>query len=94
MGALTPCAYAKVVSTTPGQRIAACVGAGWTPQGGVLMEASDVDVTAEEIEARTRAMVEEAMAVRGLEPFELHLASAEHTVESIGSAIAAAVLWT
>lgn len=93
VGALTPAAYAKVVSTVPGRRVAACVGVGWTPRGGVLMEASDVDLTAEEIEERTRAMVEEGMRVRGLEPFELHLVSAEHTVERIGSAVAAAVLW-
>jgi arginine decarboxylase len=92
-GALTPAAYAKVVSTTPGQTIAACIGVGWTPRGGVLMEASGVDETAEEIEARTRLMVEEGMRVRGLEPFELHFATAEHTVDRIGSAIAAAVLW-
>src|SRR5919205_4646801 len=42
-GALTPAAYAKVVGTTPGQHIAACVGVGWTKRGGVLMEASGVD---------------------------------------------------
>ena len=92
MGSLTPAAYAKAVSTVPGQTIAACIGVGWTPQGGVLMEASGVE-TAEEIEARTRLMVEEGMRVRGMEPFELYFATAEHTVEQIGSAIAAAVLW-
>jgi len=92
-GALTPAAYAKIVSTVPGQRIAACVGVGWTERGGVLMEHSATDTAAEEIEAATQLMVEEGMGVRGLEPFELHLVSAEHTVERIGSAVAAAVLW-
>ncbi|MFA5889501.1 MAG: arginine decarboxylase, pyruvoyl-dependent [Actinomycetota bacterium] len=92
MGALTPAAYAKAVSNVPGQTIAACIGVGWTPRGGVLMEASGIE-TAEEIEARTRLMVEEGMRVRGMEPFELYFATAEHTVERIGSAIAAAVLW-
>jgi arginine decarboxylase len=93
MGSLTPAAYAKVVSTEPGQVISACIGVGWTERGGVLMEASGVNETAEEIEARTRLMVEEGMRVRGLEPFELHFATSEHTVDRIGSAIAAAVLW-
>jgi len=93
MGALTPAAYAKIVSTTPGQRIAACVGVGWTARGGVLMEASGADETAEEITERTRLMVEEAMGVRGLEPYEFHHATSEHVVERVGSAIAAAVLW-
>lgn len=92
-GALTPAAYAKITSTVPGQRIAACVGVGWTPQGGVLMEASGTDETAEEITERIRAMVEEGMSVRSLEPYEFHVAVAEHVVESTGSAVAAAVLW-
>ena len=92
-GALTPAAYAKVTSTKPGQTIAACIGVGWTERGGVLMEASGHDETQEEIEKRTTLMVEEGMRVRNLEPFELYLVSAEHTVDRIGSAIAAAVLW-
>jgi arginine decarboxylase len=93
MGALTPAAYAKAVSTVPGQTIAACIGVGYTPNGGVLMEASGVDETAGQIEKRTRLMVEEGMRVRGFEEYELYFATAEHTVEQIGSAIAAAVLW-
>lgn len=91
-GTLTPTVYAKMVSTTPGETIAACVGVGVTPRGGVLMEATGVESGAR-IEARVRAMVEEGMRARGLEPYELHFATAEHTVEQIGSAIAAAVLW-
>ena len=93
MGSLTPAAYAVETSSVPGQVISACIGVGWTPRGGVLMEAHGVNETAEQIEARTKLMVEEGMRVRGLEPFELHFATAEHTVEHIGSAIAAAVLW-
>ena len=93
MGSLTPAAYAKATSTKPGQTISACIGVGWTEHGGVLMEATGYDETAEQIEERTRLMVEEGMRVRGLEPFELHFATAEHTVDRIGSAIAAAVLW-
>jgi arginine decarboxylase len=92
-GTLTPAAYAAETSSVPGQRITACIGVGWTPRGGVLMEAHGTDESSEEIEARTRAMVEEGMRVRGLEPFEMHFATAEHVVERIGSAIAAAILW-
>jgi arginine decarboxylase len=92
-GALTPAAYAVQTSSVPGQVVAACIGVGWTERGGVLMEAHGIDETAEQIEARTRLMVEEGMRNRGLEPFELYFATAEHTVEKIGSAIAAAVLW-
>jgi len=91
-GSLTPAAYAKAVSSCPGQRIAACVGAGITPDGGVLMEASGT-CSAAELEEQVRRMVEEAMHARGFVEYDLHLASAEHVVERVGSAIAAAVLW-
>lgn len=91
-GSLTPAAYAKAASSCPGQRIAACVGAGITPHGGVLMEASGA-CSAAELEERVRRMVEEAMHARGLFEYDLHLASAEHVVERVGSAVAAAVLW-
>jgi arginine decarboxylase len=91
-GTLTPTVYAKVVSETPGETISACVGVGVTPSGGVLMEAHG-PWTAEEVEARVARMVEEGMRRRGLEPYELHFATAEHVVERIGSAVAAAVLW-
>lgn len=92
-GMLVPAAYAEQVSTVAGQTISACIGVGWTERGGVIMEAHGADETAEEIEERCKLMVEEGMRVRGLEPYELHFATAEHTVERIGSAVAAAVLW-
>ena len=92
-GALVPTAYAEQVSSTPGQVISACIGVGWTHQGGVIMEAHGVDETAGEIEKRCRLMVEEGMRVRGFVDYEVRFATAEHTVERIGAAIAAAVLW-
>lgn len=91
-GTLTPTVYAKMVSETPGEVISSCIGVGVTPRGGVLMEAHG-PWTAQEIEDRVRKMVEEGMRVRGLDPYELHFATAEHRVERIGSAVAAAVLW-
>jgi len=91
-GTLTPTVYAKMVSETPGEVVSACIGVGVTSKGGVLMEAHG-PWTASEIEARVTKMVEEGMRVRGLEPYELHFATAEHRVDRIGSAVAAAVLW-
>jgi arginine decarboxylase len=91
-GTLTPTVYARTVSETPGEAISACVGVGVTSKGGVLMEAHG-PWTAEQIEERVGRMVAEGMAKRGLEPFELVFATAEHRVEKIGSAVAAAVLW-
>ena len=91
-GTLTPTVYAKMVSETPGEHVSACIGVGVTPKGGVLMEAHG-PWSAAEIEDRVGRMVEEGMRKRGLEPYELHFATAEHVVEKIGSAVAAAVLW-
>ena len=91
-GTLTPTVYAKMVSETPGETVSACIGVGVTSKGGVLMEAHG-PWKAEEIEERVRRMVEEGMHKRGLEPYELHFATAEHVVDRIGSAVAAAVLW-
>lgn len=92
-GALTPTAYAEQISSKPGQVIAACIGVGWTPQGGVIMEAHGVDETGEQIQKRCGLMVEEGMRVRGFTEYEVRFATSEHTVQKIGSAIAAAVLW-
>lgn len=93
-GTLTPTVYAKMVSETPGEVVSACIGVGVTDRGGVLMEAHG-PWTAEEIEARTARMVEEGMRARGFGSgdYELHFATAEHRVDRIGSAVAAAVLW-
>jgi arginine decarboxylase len=81
-----------MVSESPGEVVSACIGVGVTDKGGVLMEAHG-PWRAEEIEERVRRMVDEGMRKRGLEPYELHFATAEHHVEKIGSAVAAAVLW-
>ncbi|MHB8511553.1 MAG: pyruvoyl-dependent arginine decarboxylase [Actinomycetota bacterium] len=91
-GTLTPTVYAKMVSETPGEVVSSCIGVGVTARGGVLMEAHG-PWTAAQIEARVSKMVEEGMRSRGFGEYELHFATAEHRVERIGSAVAAAVLW-
>lgn len=93
-GTLTPTVYAKMVSETPGEVISSCIGVGVTERGGVLME-SHGPWTGAQIEERTARMVEEGMRARGFGSgsYDLHFATAEHRVERIGSAVAAAVLW-
>src|SRR2546430_5145748 len=58
-GALTPAAYAVQTSSVPGMRVAACIGVGWTPRGGVLMEAHGLEETAEEIRSEERRVGKE-----------------------------------
>jgi arginine decarboxylase len=93
-GTLTPTVYAKMVSETPGEVISACIGVGVTNRGGVLMEAHG-PWSAAQIEERVARMVDEGMRSRGFSTggYDLHFATAEHHVERIGSAVAAAVLW-
>lgn len=92
-GTLTPAVYARIVSHTPGERIAAAVGLGVSHGNyGIIME-YDHTGTAENAEAIVRRMVEEAMAARDLPLDEVIVAAKEHVVTRIGCVVAAAVFW-
>ncbi|MDQ7819431.1 MAG: arginine decarboxylase, pyruvoyl-dependent [Armatimonadota bacterium] len=92
-GILAPAVYARRTSHTPGERIAAAVGLGFSRDSyGVIMEFQHSG-TAENAEAVVRRMVEEAMAVRDLPVDDIRVASAEHVVQRIGCVVAAVVFW-
>lgn len=92
-GTLTPAVYARIASHTPGERISAAVGLGFSRGSyGVIME-YDHTGTGENAEAIVRRMVEEAMAVRDLAADEIRVAVKEHVVQRIGCVIAAVVFW-
>lgn len=92
-GSLTPTAYGSIISTTPGERIAAAVGIGFTENSfGMIMEFSG-RCTKEEAEARIRRMVEAAFQTRGLNLARVLVKGADHVVENIGCAFAAVALW-
>lgn len=92
-GMLTPAVYARITSHTPGERIAAAVGLGFSRNSyGVIMEYEHTG-TAENAEAIVRRMVEEALEIRGLPPEKIVVASREHVVERTGCVIAAVVFW-
>ncbi len=92
-GTLTPAVYARIASHTPGERIAAAVGLGFSRGNyGVIMEYEHTG-TAENAEAIVRRMVEEALAVRDLPLDEIRVATREHVVQRIGCVIAAVVFW-
>jgi len=92
-GTLTPAVYARIASHTPGERIAAAVGLGFSHGNyGVIMEYEHTG-TGENAETIVRKMVEEALAVRDLPPDEIRVAVKEHVVQRIGCAIAAVVFW-
>jgi len=92
-GTLVPAVYARIASKTPGERIVAALGLGFSlGQYGVIMEYEHAG-TAAHAEASVRRMVEEAMAIRDLPIKEVQVALKEHVVQRIGCAIAAVVFW-
>lgn len=92
-GTLTPAVYARISSHVPGERIAAAVGVGLSPESyGVIMEYSHSG-TGENAEGIVRGMVEEAMALRDLPVTEIRVAVVDHVVQRIGCAVAAVVFW-
>lgn len=93
-GSLTPAAYGYITSRQPGQVIAAAIGVGiGSPDSyGVIME-FEGNCTRLEAEAQVSQMVEEGFERRGLTLQAVHALGIDHRVESVGSVIAAAVLW-
>lgn len=92
-GALVPTAYGYVISEKKGERIAACVGIGFSENTfGTIMEYAAAG-TEEHARAAVGSMLTEAFAVRGLALKDVMLASTEHVVAEIGCAFAAVVLW-
>ena len=77
----------------PGKQIPAAVGVGFSADTfGVIMEYSGY-CSKEEAEAKIVQMLEEAFASRGMELVKTEIRSVEHTVKSIGCALAAVNLW-
>ncbi len=92
-GAVVPAVLTSAQSDQPNQLITACVGIGLgTGSHGMIMEHSGPG-TPEEMEAVVRKMVDESFMRRGLELERVIVRSASHTVEHIGSSVAAVVLW-
>ncbi len=92
-GSLVPTAYGYVISEEKGEKIAACIGIGFSENSfGVIMEYA-AKGTKEEAEEKIRQMLKNAFAVRDIALKDVKLASTEHVVERIGCAFAAVALW-
>src|SRR5512145_2131041 len=93
-GALIPTAYAAMTSEVTGETIAAAVGYAVPDdpaKNGVIMEFHGL-ADRQQAEDAIRAMLDEAFRVRGESIRELKVFAVEHTVESIGCALAAITL--
>ena len=93
-GSLVPTAYGYVISEKPGEKIAACVGIGFSSDTfGVIMEYAGKG-SKEDAEAKIKAMLESAFAARNMPLVDVKLASTEHVVQKTGCAFAAVALWS
>lgn len=91
VGTVVPTVYTHVVSNVPGEVISAVIAAGTGEHGGVLMEYHHRG-PADDAERVASRMLEEGFARRGWTLDEVRFASAEHKVERLGCAAAAALL--
>ncbi|NLZ39625.1 MAG: arginine decarboxylase, pyruvoyl-dependent [Firmicutes bacterium] len=92
-GSLVPTAYGAIVCDEPGKTIAAAVGVGFSADSfGVIMEYSG-SCSKAEAEQKIQEMLEEAFAQRGMPLVKTEIRAVEHTIKSIGCALAAVTLW-
>lgn len=91
VGTIVPTVYSTITSTIPGETISAVIGAGVGEHGGVLMEYHHTGSGAD-AERVVRGMVEEGFDKRGWKLEDVFFATAEHTVERLGCAMAAVLL--
>jgi arginine decarboxylase len=92
-GSVVPAVLSSVVSSREGERITACIGIGLSSKShGMIMEHAGAG-TPDEMEHEVRQMVHESFMRRGLELETVIVRSVSHTVEHIGSCVAAVVLW-
>ncbi|MGB9867336.1 MAG: pyruvoyl-dependent arginine decarboxylase [Bacillota bacterium] len=95
-GSLVPTAYASIVSTSPGDVIAAAVAVGIAEDPdsfGVIMEYSS-HCSAQEAEQTVREMVREGFRIRGMKLKEIISTATECKVDDVaGCAFAAIALW-
>lgn len=91
VGTIVPAVYARAVSNVPGETISACVGAGTGSEGGVLMEYHHTG-PGDDAERVVTSMIEEAFGRRGWRLEDVRFATAEHKVDRLGCAVAAAVM--
>lgn len=91
-GSVAPAVLTSVESDRAGEVITACIGIGLGNGHGMIMEHSGPG-TPDELERTVRGMLHESFLRRDLELERVELRSVSHTVERVGSSVAAVVLW-
>ena len=92
-GSLVPTAYCTCTSAVPGEWITAAVAVGLSRDSfGVIMEYEGTGKR-EEAEAEVTRMLEAAFERRKMKLHEVRIQGVDHQVKTLGSVVAAAVLW-
>lgn len=92
-GSLVPTAYCTWTSEVPGESIAAAVGVGISRDSfGVIMEYAGTGVR-QEAEAEVGQMLETAFEQRQMKIDKVKIRGVDFQVKTLGSVVAAAVLW-
>ncbi len=93
-GAFLPVVYASVSSSTPGTVLSAAVGFGRCEDGfGVIMEASGIGRSEEEVRKEVEDKIRFALARRGLELKELRVTSISCKVKKCAAVVAACIFF-
>jgi arginine decarboxylase len=94
-GSIVFAAMGTLTSHQVGMRIASAVAVGIpkdSTEAGVIME-GHFHTSGAEAEERVRGMAATALADRGLEVLRIDSIGVDHTVEQVGSVVAAVLLW-
>ena len=90
-GAMVNCVLSSITSSNKGDKLTACVGIAIGEELGCVVETHGINKDPEDIKDEAIEMVKYMMNKRNVEIKELIVEESHHTVENIGSAIAAVI---
>ena len=90
-GAMVNCVLSEITSNVPGEVITATIAVAIGDELGCVVEANGINKPPEDVKDEAIDMVKYMMNKRNVKINELIVEEAHHTVEEIGSAIAAVI---
>ncbi len=90
-GSMVNCVLSSITSSNKGDKLTACVGIAIGEELGCVVETHGINKDPEDIKDEAIEMVKYMMNKRNVEIKELIVEESHHTVENIGSAIAAVI---
>lgn len=90
-GSMVNCVLSSLTSKNKGDELVACIAVAIGEELGCVVETNGINQNPEDVKNEAIEMVEYMMNKRGVEIKELIVEEAHHTVDEIGSAIAAVI---